>query len=89
MKKSDWRIVLTKQAIKDKSIADEAGFRKRLIMLLSILKEDPFSQYPPFEKLMGKLSGAYSRRINQKHRLVYMVYEKEHTVKVISLWNHY
>jgi Txe/YoeB family toxin of toxin-antitoxin system len=57
--------------------------------LLEILKEDPFAEYPPYEKLVGKLSGAYSRRINIQHRLVYQVYEKEKIVKVIRMWTHY
>ena len=57
--------------------------------ILSILKKNPFMSYPPFEKLVGDLSGAYSRRINIKHRVVYQVYEKERIIKIISMWLHY
>ena len=84
-----WKIVYTKQALKDKRTAYEAGLQNKITVLLNLLKENPFEKYPPFEKLIGDLSGAYSRRINRQHRLVYQVYEKEHTIKIISLWTHY
>lgn len=86
---SDWKIVYTHQALKDREKAYEAGLTDKIKSLLALLRHDPFEKYPPFEKLIGDLSGAYSRRINHQHRLVYQIYEKEHTVKVISLWTHY
>jgi Txe/YoeB family toxin of toxin-antitoxin system len=86
---TEWKIVYTRQALKDRSKAYEAGFREKIEPLLTILRKNPFEKYPPFEKLIGDLSGAYSRRINHQHRLVYQVYEKEHIVKIISLWTHY
>ena len=86
---SDWKVVYTRQALKDRERAYEAGFRDRIKPLLALLRRNPFEKYPPFEKLIGDLNGAYSRRINRQHRLVYQVYEKEHIVKIISLWAHY
>lgn len=82
-------IVYTKQALKDKKIAYTAGFQNKIQPLIALLEQNPFEKYPPFEKLTGDLSGAYSRRINRQHRLVYQVYEKERTVKIISVWAHY
>lgn len=66
-----------------------SGLKSKVEDLLDILREDPFQQYPPYEKLVGELEGAYSRRINIQHRLVYQVYEKEKIVKVIRMWTHY
>jgi toxin YoeB len=83
-----WRIVYTKQAQKDAKRLSAAGFRKKADGLLKILA-NPFQAPPPFEKLVGDLAGAYSRRINIQHRLVYQVYESEKLVKVLRLWTHY
>ena len=84
-----WRLVYTPQAQKDARKISAAGMRPRVEKLLNLLKEDPFRKPPPFEKLVGDLSGAYSRRINIQHRLVYQVLEKERTVKTIRMWTHY
>ena len=84
-----WRIIFTKQALKDARKLSSAGLKPRAVELLSILEEDPFVSPPPFEKLLGDLSGAYSRRINIQHRLVYQVLEEEKTIKVIRMWTHY
>ena len=79
-----WRLVYTRQAQKDARKISAAGMRPSVEKLLNLLKEDPFRKPPPFEKLVGDLSGAYSRRINIQHRLVYQVLEKERTVKIIG-----
>ena len=84
-----WRLVFTRQAQKDAKKLSAAGLREKAIELLNILEGDPFQTPPPYEKLLGDLAGAYSRRINIQHRLVYQVLEKDKTVKVIRLWSHY
>jgi Txe/YoeB family toxin of toxin-antitoxin system len=84
-----WKIFYTKDALKDKKAAYEAGFKDKIEQLLDVLKEDPFKSYPPYEKLLGDMSGAYSRRINVQHRLVYSVYKEERAIKIISMWTHY
>ena len=84
-----WRLVYTRQAQKDARRISAAGMRPRVEKLLDLLKEDPFRTPLPFEKLVGDLSGAYSRRINIQHRLVYQVLEKEKMVKIIRMWTHY
>lgn len=84
-----WRIVFTKQAQKDAKRLSASGLRPKAEALLQILAEDPFQTPPPFEKLVGDLEGAYSRRINVQHRLVYQVLEEERVVKVIRMWTHY
>jgi len=84
-----WELVYTKQAQKDAKKLSASGLRDKAQKLLSIIKDDPFQNPPPFEKLVGDLSGAYSRRINIQHRIVYQVYEKEKAVKIIRLWTHY
>ena len=89
MAEQEWKIFYTKDALKDKKIAYEAGFKDKIEQLLQVLKEDPFASYPPYEKLLGDLSGAYSRRINVQHRLVYSVHKDEKAVKIISMWSHY
>lgn len=89
MNDPEWRIVYTKQALKDKVHDFDGGFKTKIISLLSILRKDPFINYPPFEKLIGELTGAYSRRINHQHRLVYTVHLKEKIIKIISMWEHY
>jgi len=84
-----WRMVYTKQAQKDAKKASSAGLKTKIEALLSILINNPFQNPPPFEKLVGDLSGAYSRRINIQHRLVYQVLSEIHTVKIIRMWTHY
>lgn len=84
-----WKIVYTKQAQKDAKNLASSGLKNKAKKLLDIIQKDPYKNPPPYEKLVGDLSGAYSRRINIQHRLVYQVYEKEHTIKVIRLWTHY
>lgn len=84
-----WKIVLTKQAQKDAKKLSSSNLRKKAEELLKILKKNPLQSHPPFEKLVGELKGACSRRINIQHRLVYQVLEKEKTVKVIRMWTHY
>lgn len=86
---STYKIVYTKQAKKDAKKAASSGLKSKIEDLLEIIKYDPFQEYPPYEKLVGNLEGAYSRRINIQHRLVYQVYEKEKVVKVIRMWTHY
>ncbi len=84
-----YRILYTKRGLKDKHIANEAGYTKRIKSILETLKENPFADYPPYEKLVGDMSGAYSRRINLQHRVIYQVYPDERVVKIISMWLHY
>ncbi len=84
-----WRIVYTKQAQKDARKIAAAGFKGRTERLLRILSENPYQTPPPYEKLIGDLFGAYSRRINIQHRLVYQILEEIRTVKVIRMWTHY
>jgi Txe/YoeB family toxin of toxin-antitoxin system len=84
-----WRIVYTKQAQKDAKKISSAGFKPKAQKLLGVLSENPFQNPPPYEKLVGDLAGAYSRRINIKHRLVYQVLEDTRTVKVLRMWTHY
>jgi len=84
-----WRLIFTKQAQKDARKLASGGLKPKAEILLDILREDPFQNPPPFEKLVGDLSGAYSRRINIQHRLVYQVYAEERVVKIIRLWTHY
>ena len=84
-----WTLVYTRQAQKDAKKLSSAGLKYKALELLEIVGRDPFQTPPPFEKLVGDLSGAYSRRINVQHRLVYQVLQKEKIVKVIRLWTHY
>ncbi len=84
-----WRVVFTKRALKDAKKLSAAGLRSKAESLLNILRENPYQTPPPFEKLIGDLSGAYSRRINIQHRLVYQLLDDEKTVKVIRMWTHY
>ena len=84
-----WRVVYTKQAQKDAQKLANAGLKDKAEQLIEILRTDPYQTPPPFEKLVGDLSGAYSRRINIQHRLVYQILEKERIVKVIRMWTHY
>lgn len=84
-----WRLVYTKAAQKDAKLLASAGLKPKAQALLNVLAENPFQTPPPFEKLVGDLAGAYSRRINIQHRLVYQVLEAEHVVKVLRMWSHY
>ncbi len=84
-----WRLLYTKQARKDAKRLAAAGLKPKAQVLLAVLEADPFQSPPPFEKLVGDLSGAYSRRINIHHRLVYQVLVEERIVKVLRMWTHY
>ena len=84
-----WRLVFTKQAQKDARKIIQAGLQSQANRLLDILKGNPYQNPPPFEKLVGDLAGAYSRRINIQHRLVYQVLDEYMTVKIIRMWTHY
>jgi len=84
-----WKVVFTKQAQKDARKLAAAGLRPKAEELLAILREDPRRSPPPFEKLLGDLAGAFSRRINIQHRLVYQILESERIVKVLRMWTHY
>ena len=84
-----WKLVYTKQAQKDAIKLASSGLKPKAKALLELLAEDPFRKPPAFEKLVGDLAGACSRRINIQHRLVYQVLEKEKVVKVLRLWSHY
>ena len=84
-----WDLFYTKQAQKDAKKLASANLRAQAERLLEILKKDPFTNPPPFEKLLGDLDGAYSRRINIQHRLVYQVYSEENAVKILRMWTHY
>ena len=84
-----WKLVYTKQAQKDAKKLASSGLKPKAQELLALITADPYSKPPPFEKLIGDLAGAYSRRINIQHRLVYQILEEERVVKVLRLWSHY
>jgi toxin YoeB len=84
-----WEIVYARQAMKDAKKLAATGLKPKAQKLLTLLAGDPFQNPPPFEKLVGDLSGAYSRRINIQHRIVYEVFTKEKTVRVLRMWTHY
>ena len=84
-----WQLVFTKLAQKDAKKIAHSGLKPQAEQLLEIIKENPFKNPPPYEKLVGDLSGAYSRRINIQHRLVYEVLDNIKTIKVIRMWTHY
>ena len=84
-----WQVVFTKQAQKDAKKLASAGLRSQAEQLLDILRKNPYKTPPTFEKLLGDLSGAYSRRINIQHRLVYQILDNEKVIKVIRMWTHY
>ena len=84
-----WELRYTKQAQKDAKKLSASGLKAKAQLILNIVKENPYQTPPPYEKLVGDLNGAYSRRINIQHRLVYQVYENEHIIKVLRLWTHY
>ena len=84
-----WRLVYTKQAQRDAKKLASTGLKEKAQKLLTVLEENPFQAHPPFEKLVGDLAGAYSRRINIHRRLVYQILKEERIVKVIRMWTHY
>jgi Txe/YoeB family toxin of toxin-antitoxin system len=84
-----WNLVYTKKARHDAKKLNAAGLRPKAEELLNILQEDPFKRPPPYEKLVGDLEGAYSRRINIQHRLVYEIIKEKRKVKIIRMWSHY
>lgn len=84
-----WRLVYTRQAQEDAKKLASSGLKPKAQELLALIAEDPYRKPPPFEKLVGDLAGAYSRRINILHRLVYQVLDEERVVKVLRLWSHY
>ena len=84
-----YKLLYTKQAKKDARKLLESNLKKKAQEILKVLEEDPFKEYPQYEKLMGDLTGIFSRRINIQHRIVYQVYQKDQIVKVIRMWTHY
>jgi Txe/YoeB family toxin of toxin-antitoxin system len=84
-----WDIAWTREALKDRARIEKSPYRDKAKSLIAILKEDPYKKPPNYEQLIGDFKGAFSRRINIQHRLVYQVLEQEHTVKILSMWGHY
>lgn len=84
-----WQVVFARHALKDAKKLAATGLREKAQELIEVLGKDPLQNPPPFEKLVGDLEGAYSRRINIQHRLVYEVFKKERTVRVLRMWTHY
>lgn len=84
-----WQLIYTKQAQKDAQKLASSGLKENAKKILKLVESNPYQNPPPYEKLVGDLAGAYSRRINIQHRLVYQVLEEEHVVKVLRLWTHY
>jgi toxin YoeB len=84
-----WRLVYTKQAKKDAKKLSRSGLKPQAERLIAILKEDPYRTPPPYERLVGDLAGACSRRINIQHRMIYQIFDDIKTVKVIRMWTHY
>jgi len=85
----NWRVVFTKQAQKDAKKISSSGLKQKVEALINILRENPYQVPPPYEKLIGDLAGAYSRRINIQHRIVYQIMDEEKIVKIIRMWTHY
>ena len=85
----NWKLLYTKQAQKDAKKLSAAGLRAKTEAILMVLVNNPFETNPPFEKPIGDLSGAYSRRINIQHRVVYQIFKSHRTVKIIRMWTHY
>ena len=85
----NWVVVFAKQALKDAKKLAASGLKPKAQELLAVLANDPFQNPPPFEKLVGDLTGAYSRRINIQHRIVYEIFLKERAVRVLRMWTHY
>ena len=84
-----WAVVYANHAVKDAKKIAAGGLKAKAQQLLAILENDPFQNPPPYEKLIGDLAGTYSRRINIQHRIVYEVFPKEKTVRVLRMWTHY
>ena len=84
-----YTLIYSTQAQKDAKLANNAGFKEKIEKLLGIIENNPFQNPPPYEKLVGDLTGAYSRRINEKHRLVYQIYKERKEIKIIRMWAHY
>ena len=84
-----YSVVYTKSAIKDIPKLKSSNLSKKALLLIELIKNNPYQNPPPYEKLIGDMQGLYSRRINIQHRLVYQVYEEEKIVKIISIWSHY
>lgn len=84
-----WEIVFTRQAVKDAKKINRHRLKPNVEKLLEIIKENPFQNPPPYEKLIGDLSGAYSRRINIQHRLVYEIFEEQKIIRILRMWTHY
>ena len=84
-----YKILYSKNALKDAKKLSNAGLAGKAQKLIEILKENPFQNPPPYEKLVGNLQGAYSRRINIQHRIVYQVRQKDHVVRILRMWSHY
>ena len=84
-----WKVVYSNQAIKDAKKIAASGLKNKVKLLIEILSKNPLQNPPPYEKLVGDLKGAYSRRINIQHRLIYQIHSAEKTVKVVRVWTHY
>lgn len=84
-----WQLVYAKQALKDAKKLAASGLKPKAQQLLDVLARDPFQNPPPYEKLVGDLAGCYSRRINIQHRIVYEVFARQRTVRVLRMWTHY
>lgn len=84
-----WQVIFTKQAQKDAKKLASSGLKKKALSLIEILKENPYQAPPPYEKLIGDLLGAYSRRINIQHRIVYQILREKKVVKILRMWTHY
>ncbi len=84
-----YKLLYTKQAKKDAKKLSDRNLKKKAQEILSIIENDPFDRHPPYEKLIGDLTGAFSRRINIQHRIVYQVLEDENIVKILRMWTHY
>ncbi len=84
-----WQLVFTKHAQKDAEKLAASGLKEKTLVLLEVLRNNPFQNPPPYEKLVGDLAGAYSRRINIQHRLVYQIIENQNVIKILRMWSHY
>ncbi len=84
-----WRVVFTKQAQKDAKKLSASDLKQKVEALINILRENPYQVPPPYEKLIGDLAGAYSRRINIQHRLIYQILNEEKIIKIVRMWTHY
>ena len=84
-----WTIKYSKQAVKDSKKIEQSNLKQSVVNLLEVLKENPFQNPPPYERLIGDLTGKYSRRINIQHRLVYEVFEEKKIVRILRMWTHY